>query len=353
MYYLNENIEHLDRIFDQNKRQGYLRLDLNENPGGLPEEFIKKVLDEVTPEFVAQYPETLEFTETLANFLGTDISHLCLVNGSSEGIRYVVEAFSRPGGKIVGVSPSYAMFEVYSKMYGRNFVPVSYTNDLNMPIANILDAITPDVDLLIIVNPNNPMGNTYTYGEMDRIISKAEENECTILIDEAYIYFYPHEFIKYALEREHIFVTRTFSKLFSLAGCRLGYVAGWSEGIKMIQKLCTPHNVNAFGMKFAKAVIESDGMLDSLIKCQQEGKQYLIENLKKNGYAINAKEGNFIFIQPKTNADILVRNMKEKKKILIKSYRGVGSLGTCLRVTTAEITYMQQFLEALLELDKV
>ncbi|MBQ4596072.1 MAG: histidinol-phosphate aminotransferase family protein, partial [Firmicutes bacterium] len=67
MYYINENVKDLDRIFDQNSREGYLRMDLNENPGGLPEEFIKEVLSDITPEFISKYPETLEFTETLGN----------------------------------------------------------------------------------------------------------------------------------------------------------------------------------------------------------------------------------------------------------------------------------------------
>ena len=66
MYYLNPEVETLNRIFDQNMREPYLRLDLNENPGGLPEEFVKKVLSEITPEFVAQYPETLPFATKLA-----------------------------------------------------------------------------------------------------------------------------------------------------------------------------------------------------------------------------------------------------------------------------------------------
>ena len=94
MYYLSKKIENLERIFDQNERKDYLRLDLNENPGGLPQKFISKVLSEVTPQFVAQYPETLHFTEVLAEFLGTDIKHICLVNGSAEGIRYIIQAFT-------------------------------------------------------------------------------------------------------------------------------------------------------------------------------------------------------------------------------------------------------------------
>lgn len=352
MYYLNKNVEQLNRVFDQNKREGYLRLDLNENPGGLPKEFINKVLDDVSPEFVAQYPETLEFTQALANFLGTDIERICLVNGSSEGIRYIIEAFSSPGGKIVGVTPTYAMFEVYSKMYDREFIPVKYTDNLEMPVKNIIEKLTSDVELLILLNPNNPMGNVYTEDEMQKIIAEAKKNEITVLIDEAYMYFYPKSFIDYAINDEHIFVTRTFSKLFSLAGCRLGYVVGWTEGIKMVQKLCTPHNVNAFAMKFARKIFETDGMLDELIRLQTEGKKYLVDQLENNGYKYNAGEGNFIFIQPKTDAEIIVQKMKNEKKILIKTYSGIGKLGNCLRVTTGEKIYMERFLDALFELDK-
>ncbi len=351
MYYVNKDLADLHRIFDQNERKMYLRLDLNENPGGLPEEFIEKVLSDVTPQFVAQYPETLEFTQKLADFLGTDISHLCLVNGSSEGIRFVIQAFSSPGGRIVGVTPSYAMFEIYAKMYGRNFVPVKYTDNLEMPIENILEKITPDTELLILLNPNNPMGNVYTEEEMAAIMNKARENEVTVLIDEAYIYFYPNSFIDYALKEENVFVTRTFSKLFSLAGCRLGYVAGWPKGIELVQKLCTPHNVNAFAMKFAQAIMEEPGMLDGMIEKQRAGKQYLLDELDRLGYKYNAKEGNFIFIQPKTDADNLMARMKSEKGILIKTYPNVGALGTCLRVTTGEKEYMKQFIDALVELD--
>ena len=147
MYYLNRKIENLVRIFDQNERKSYLRLDLNENPGGLPEEFVNGVLGDVTPQLIAQYPETLHFTEVLAQYLGTDIQHLCLVNGSAEGIRYIIQAFTSENGKIVGVVPSYFMFQVYSEMYGRNFVKVPYNKDLTMSIENIITQLTDDTQL--------------------------------------------------------------------------------------------------------------------------------------------------------------------------------------------------------------
>ena len=352
MYYLDSKIENLYRIFDQNERKDYLRLDLNENPGGLPQEFINKVLEGITPQFVAQYPETLHFTEVLANFLGTDIHHLCLVNGSAEGIRYIIQAFTSPEGRIVGVVPSYFMFQVYSEMYGRTFVKVPYNDDLTMDVNSIIDALTEDTQLLILLNPNNPMGNVYSEEEFERVLKAADEKKINVLIDEAYHYFYPGTFIKYALNREHVFVTRTFSKLFSLAGCRLGYVAGWPEGVKMVQKLCTPHNTNAFAMRFAEAIIETQGVLQSLIDNFTEGRNYLIDSLEKNGYSHKGEAGNFIFIKTKTDAPTIVNRMKAEKKILIKSYPNVGEFGTCLRVSIGEKRYMQQFMSALLELDK-
>ena len=89
MYYLNNNLKNLVRIFDQNERKNYLRLDLNENPGGLPQDFIDSILPEITPQLIAQYPETRHFSEVLAKHLDTTPEHLCLVNGSAEGIRYI------------------------------------------------------------------------------------------------------------------------------------------------------------------------------------------------------------------------------------------------------------------------
>lgn len=351
MYYQNETLEKLHRIFDQNERKDYLRLDLNENPGGLPQDFIDEVLKGVTPQFVAQYPETLQFTETLAKFLGTDISHLCLTNGSSEGIRYIIQAFTSLHGRIVGVVPSYFMFQIYSEMYDREFVKVPYREDLTMNIDDIIKEMTDETQLLILLNPNNPMGNVYTQEEFDRILSVAREKKITVLVDEAYHYFYEGTFIRAALDGDHVFITRTFSKLFSLAGCRLGYVVGWPEGVKLVQKLCTPHNTNAFAMRFADAVIKHPEILNTLVREFKEGRRYLIDALDADGYEHKGEAGNFLFIKPKTDAETIVSRMKDEKKILIKSYANVGRFGTCLRVTIGARCFMERFMAALEELD--
>ena len=126
-----------------------------------------------------EYPETLHFTEVLAEFSGTDISHLhlCLVNGSAEGIRYIIQAFTSPNERIVGVVPSYFMLQVYSEMYGRNFVKVPYNEDLSMDVNNIIEEMMDDTELLILLNSNNPMGNVYSNEEFERILRVAQEKQ--------------------------------------------------------------------------------------------------------------------------------------------------------------------------------
>lgn len=352
MYYLNENIKDLVRIFDQNSRKDYLRLDLNENPGGLPQDFINETLKDITPQFVAQYPETLHFTQVLADSLDTDIKHICITNGSAEAIRYIIQAFTDEKGKIVGVVPSYFMFQVYAEMYGRNFVKVSYNEDLSINIENIINELTNDTQLLILLNPNNPMGNVYSEEEFEKMFKVCQEKQITLLVDEAYHYFYPKTFINYALNNRRVLVTRTFSKLFSMAGCRLGYVCGHPEDIKYVQKLCTPHNTNAFALLFAEKVITNPNLVNNLINYFVEGRDFLINSLDKLGYRHKGDAGNFIFIEPKTDANTIVHRMKEEKKILIKAYPNVGEFGNCLRVSIGEKKYMEVFISALVDLDK-
>ncbi len=352
MYVLDEKIKNLVRVFDQNERKNYLRLDLNENPGGLPQHFISETLKEVTPQLVSQYPETLQFTEVVAKHIGTDISHICITNGSAEAIRYVIQAFTSEKGRIVGVVPSYFMFQVYSEMYGRNFIKVPYNDDLSFSIKNILSELTSDTQLLILLNPNNPMGNVYSDDEFETLFKACQEKQITLLVDEAYHYFYPKTFVKYALNNRRVLVTRTFSKLFSMAGCRLGFVCGHPQDIQYVQKFCTPHNTNALAMLLAQKILTTPGMIDELVMKFNEGRKYLINMLDTNGYRHKGEAGNFIFIEPKTDAIRVVNLMKNEKKILIKYYPNVGEFGNCLRVSIGEKCFMEKFVLALLELDK-
>lgn len=353
MYYLDPYVRDVERIYNQNGRKGYLRLDLNENPGGLPQEFLNDVMKCVTPEFVSQYPETDKFTQILADHLHINCDNICLVNGSAEGIRYLIHAFTSLNGKIVGVVPSYFMYQVYSEMYGRKFVQVNYNDDLTIDVNHIIEELTDDTQMLVLMNPNNPMGNAYTDEEFEQILAVAKQKHITVMIDEAYHYFYPKTVMKYALNEDHVFVVRTFSKLFSMAGCRLGYVVGRPEGIRLVQKLTTPHNTNAFAMEIAGKVITTPGILEKLISDFKDGRKYLLEKLDSRGYEYKGDEGNFLFIKVlKEDADVIVERMKNDYNILIKSYSGIGHFGKCLRVSIGAAEYMERFVNALFEIDQ-
>lgn len=348
MYYRNENIVNLNRIFDQNSREGYLRLDLNENPVGLPNDFIQKVLKDVDSEFVAKYPETEFFQNYLSSFVGVKPNELCVTNGSAEAIRHIFEAFSRPGGKIVCVAPSYAMYEIFAKMYGREFIPVAY-DGFSINVDKIIDAIDEETDIVVLLNPNNPIGNVYTDEEVQRVLECAQKFEATVLIDEAYLYFYPHSLIDLAKQYNHVLITRTFSKLFSLAGCRLGYCIGSASDIELVQKLCTPHNVNAFSMKFAYEIMNTEGMIDQLMQTQKQGRDYLVEELQKRNYVVHKSHGNFMFIETKTDSAEVTKKLKEHR-ILVKHY-ALPDYSNCIRVTTGPQDTMEKFIHVLCEVD--
>lgn len=350
MYYINESVLKLNRIFDQNSREGYLRLDLNENPTGLPIDFIKNVLNDVDQEFISKYPETEEFQKKLADFIKVNPNQICLTNGSAEAIRHIFEVYSRPNGKIVSVAPSYAMYEVYANMYGRKHVGVPYDDDFTISIDKIIEAIDDETDIVVIVNPNNPVGDVYTEEEAERIIKAAQAHEATVLIDEAYFYFYPNSFVSFVEKYDHVLLTRTFSKLFSLAGCRLGYCVGKPGDIALVQKMCTPHNVNAFGIKFAQTIMETEGMIDKLVAMQLEGKKYLVDTLREAGYTVNALEGNFVFIETKTNAAEVTKKLKENK-VLVKHYAN-SSYDKYIRVSIGTKDVMDRFIKILTEIDK-
>ena len=214
--------------------------------------------------------------------------------------------------------------------------------------------ITPDVDLAVVLNPNNPFGDVYSEEDMQKIVDKCQACETTLLIDEAYHYFYDKTFLHFALEYPNVILTRTFTKMFALGSGRLGFAVGQPDCIALIQKLCTPHNVNAFGMLFAEAVLDTEGMLDDMIRIQKEGKQFVIDELTKKGYHLSYGEGNYIFVKPKTDAETVMNRMKDEKKILIKTYDlgNYGYDGKYLRVSTGERAAMEQFLAGLEEIDK-
>lgn len=351
MYYVNENIKNTYRVFPMQGRYDAKRYDMNENPEGLPKEFVDSVLKEITPEFLSIYPEPDRFLNKYADFLGQGITidNLVATNGSDMAIRYLLETFGEPGKDVVTVSPTFEMYWVNCSILGLHHVPVMYENDMTIDVDKILDAITENTRIVVLLNPNNPIGNVYSEDEAKRIITKAEEVGAIVIVDEAYHYFYTGTLIKYALNTPNVVVLRTFSKLFSLAACRLGVIISNPEIIHYVKNAKLTFDTNAIGLLFAERILDRKDIIDSLIKTAQDGKAYLLDSLEKHGYSYRNGHGNFVFIEPKKDAGEIAKGL-EKQRVLVHAYKN-DLLKNYLRVSVGSPKAMQTFLEIFYKLD--
>lgn len=351
--YVDENIKNTERKFPMQGRYDYLRYDMNENPEGLPKEFVDNVLNKITPEFLSIYPEPDKFLNKYAKYLGNGVSYenLLTTNGSDMAIRYILETFGEKGKEVLTVTPSFEMYWVNCCILGLKHVAISYEKDLTIKIEKILDAINENTRIIVLLNPNNPVGNAYTDQEVRKVIAKAKSVGAIVIIDEAYHYFYDKTFINYALEEENVIVLRTFSKLMSLAACRLGIVISNPQIIHYIKNGRLSFDVNSIALLFAEELIDNPNIIDNLIKIEKEGKKYLLDELKKRGYWCKDCLGNFIFIKPNRDANDVSKELEEKHKILVHPY-GNELLKDLIRVSVGSKKANKIFLDSFLKVDK-
>ena len=351
MYYVDEHIKNTNRVFPQQGRYDYLRYDMNENPEGLPKEFVDSVLKEITPEFLSIYPEPDRFLNKYAAYIGASYENVVAVNGSDMGIRYLLETFGEKGKDVVTVAPSFEMYWVNCSILGLHHVPVAYEPDMTISIDKILDAITENTRIVVLLNPNNPIGNVYTEDELEKVIEKTKKVGAIVIIDEAYHYFYPNTFLKYALNEENVVLLRTFSKLFSIAACRLGIVISNSQIIHYVKNVKLTFDANAIALLFAERILDHPEMIEQLIETEKEGKAYTLAELTKHGYETRDCRGNFIFVTPKHQATEVAQKLETEKKILVKSY-GNEMLKKYLRISVGSKDAMERFLTAFFEIDE-
>lgn len=349
---VNKNIKNTVRVFPIQGRYDYKRYDMNENPEGLPKKFVNSVLKEITPEFLSIYPEPDRFLNKYAKFLGNGVKYenLMATNGSDMAIRYLLETFGEPGKEVVTVSPSFEMYWVNCNILGLKHVPVFYEEDLTINVDKIIKSIRNNTRVVVLLNPNNPIGNAFKEEEVKRVINKAKEVGAVVIIDEAYHYFYDKTFLKYALKEENVIVLRTFSKLMSIAACRLGIIISNPQIIDYVKRAKLTFDVNSIALLFAERLIENPEIIEELIETAKEGKEYVIEDLKKHNYWCQECKGNFIFVKPKHDAHEVSKRLEIEKKVLVHPY-GKGILHDLIRVSTGSKKAMKEFLTAFYEVD--
>lgn len=349
--YVNPNIKDTVRVFPHEGRRTCLRYDMNENPEGLPPDFVEMVKREITPEFLATYPEPSAFTKKYASYVGVDADQVMATNGSDMAIRYLLETFGEAGKDVVTVAPSFEMYWVNCKILGFRHVPVAYESDMTMKVENILKVIGEDTRVVVLLNPNNPIGNVYTREEAEAVVRKAREVGALIIMDEAYHYFYEKSFLDLVHRYDNVAVLRTFSKLFSIAACRLGVLIASKEIVRYAKKAKLTFDVNSIALLFGERLLEHPEIERRLVAEEKEGKAHVLAELKARGYVVRDCKGNYIFIKPHRNPMEIAREMEEKHRLLVKTY-GSGMLQAYLRVSVGSKPAMQRFLDVFLPLDE-
>lgn len=348
-YYVDEHIKNTERVFPDQGRYSYLRYDMNENPEGLPEDFLNEVLAELTPEFFSTYPEPDRFLTKYAQFVGVPRDCVTATNGTDQAIRYLLQTFCEKGHEVVTVSPSFEMYWVNCNILGLKHVPVPYEDDFSFDIEKLISAITPQTDIVVLLNPNNPLGNTFTREEVIRVVEVAHENEALVIIDEAYHYFCPSTFLDFTQSFDNVVVLRTFSKLLSIAACRLGVIISNPLIIHYVNNCKLTFDVNAVALLLGERVIDHPEMIDGLISSEREGRTWTIETLKNNGYTVHPCEGNFVPVKSKRPAEQVAKELQQKG-MLVKAWSS-GPLKGYLRISTGSKRAMEKLLTAFLEID--
>lgn len=350
MYYVNPVMKDFVRTNQPEGRGDYIRLDQNENPDGLPKWLFEEVMSKVTPELLAMYPEETAFTKKYAEFLGYKYENVTLTDGSVVAMGYVIKVFGEPNKKLVCVTPTFGMYKVYADMEQMQTVYVSYNKDFTFDVCRLLEQIDEDTSIVSLVNPNMPIGNVYSREEIEAVVEKAKEKNAMVIIDEAYYYFYDNSAIDLVRKYDNVIILRTFSKMLSMCGLRMGAVISSKENIQYIKNYRPHYTVNCMSLLFGEAIIDHhDRLIKELKEKFNGGRDYLLGKLSEEKYSYIPTNGCFICITPKhKTAEIITEELK-KRGILI--FCGKGDSAGFLRVTIWDKKYMEQFMESLLEID--
>ena len=350
MYYVDPVIKSFLRTKQPEGRMRYIRLDQNENPDGVPKWLFDKVMKKITPEYLSLYPEDTLLTEKYAEHFDLSPNNVTLTDGSVVAMGYVIKVFGEPGKKLICATPTFGMYKVYADMQGMDTEFVHYEDDYTFDIEKMLDSIDNNTSLVSMVNPNMPIGNVYSDEDIRRVVEKAKRCNAQVIIDEAYYYFYDKTSFSLIREFDNVIILRTFSKMLSITGLRLGVIVSNKENIQYINNYKPHYTINSVALAFGEAIIDNhEKLITELSEKFQIGKNYLLGSLDDAGYSYLPTEGCFICIYPKNKTAEQITSELMERGILI--FCGKGDSAGFLRVTIWDKKYMEIFMKALKEID--
>jgi len=322
------------------------KLASNENPMGpspLAIEAIQKSLEEAN-----LYPDNgcHCLKEKLAEHLHVQPENLRIGNGSSELILLLGLALLNPEDTLVMSQSSFIFAKIVTQTMGCHLVEVplkEYRHDLDA----ILRSLTPCTKIIYLDNPMNPIGSMTTHREISVFLDKLPE-DMVLVLDEAYHDYvndgdYPKS-LGFLEERKNVIILRTFSKMYGLAGLRVGYGLAQEEFIRALDKVSPPFSVNRLGQIGAAAALDDKDHVRKTKELSEKGKHDLYRHFEELGVFYIPSETNFVTINVKNDGKHVADEL-QKQGIIVRPLSMYG-LSHFLRITIGTLEQNKRFMDA-------
>lgn len=303
---------------EQPREAGFVKLNTNESPYPAPASVIDAVCRECEAGTLNKYPDPncTAVRESLAEITGVPYGQILAGNGSDEVLRLVCHAYLNcaAGDQVGMLWPTYSLYSVLAEMFGASVRRYSVAE----PDYVISDeAANARVKVFFLANPNPPIGTAYS-ADVIRKMATAQPDRL-LIVDEAYVDFAESDAMPVYAECPNIVITRTFSKSFSLAGARFGYLIAREPIISELEKVKDSYNVNRLTQAAALAATKERSYFRDMAKRIIGDREYLISELRKRGFTIPASRGNFVFAR-RHDAQQLYERLKARR-ILVRYFR--------------------------------
>jgi histidinol-phosphate aminotransferase len=325
-------------------REG-LRLDFNENTLGCSPRVLER-LRKLDGETLARYPVREKGEAVVAAHLGVSTDELLLTNGTDEAIHLICETYLSPGDEVLIAVPTFAMFEIYAAATGARVVSVSTGADFVFPTQAVPDQITSRTRLIAVANPNNPTGAFAPVADLLKIAEAAPD--AAILVDEAYFEFCGESMVARWREIPNLFVSRTFSKAYGMAGLRIGVLMGNPEQMSVVRRGSSPYNLNAVALACLPDALADQEFVRDYVGQAANGRGELEKELAAWGIRFWPSRANFVLFYLGDKCKPFIREMRERG-ILVRDRSSDPGCQDCVRITVGLREHNQKMLSNLRE----
>jgi histidinol-phosphate aminotransferase len=309
-------------------RQG-LRLDFNESTIGCSPRVLEK-LRSIDAETLARYPEREPVEGKVANFLGLAASQVLLTNGVDEAIHLLCSTYLDPGDEAIIVAPTFAMYAIFAQAEAARVVQVLAGGNFAFPLQEVLARINSRTRLIAVANPNNPTGAAVASEILLRIAEAAPH--AAILVDEAYFEFHGETMLDSSHRPANLFVARTFSKAYGLAGLRIGILAGDAGPMEMVRRAASPYNVNAVALAVLPEALQDQEYIKNYVAEVQQGRGILEQELQNLGLHYWPSRANFVLVRVGSAYREFIQALRERG-ILVRDRNSDPGCEGCVRLT--------------------